>query len=80
MAVGMITIIALLVIRIQAYSPFPALPAGIELPEGAEPAAITAGAGWFAVVVQDGGESLILLFDDDGTPLEQIPIENLPAD
>jgi hypothetical protein len=55
---GVITIVALLVTRMQpALSP---LPAAIDLPDDAFPTAVTAGPGWYLVVTSDGR---ILIFD-----------------
>ena len=51
MIAGLLAIIALLVIRLPAtLPPRPALPAGITLPDGARPEAVTLGRGWVAVV------------------------------
>jgi hypothetical protein len=61
MIVGLVTIVALLVIRLQAPAPAALpLPDAIELPEGASALAFTQGRDWYAVVTQ-GDE--ILIFD-----------------
>lgn len=69
MIVGLITIVALLAIRLQSPAPPPLdLPAALALPEGARAVAFTQGADWIAVVT-DGDE--ILIFDRSGTRLRQ---------
>ena len=61
MIVGLITIIALIVIRFPtAMAARPALPQTITLPAGAKASAVTLGRGWVAVVT-DTEE--ILIFD-----------------
>lgn len=63
MIVGLVTVVALLVIRLQAPSPGPAalmLPDEIALPEGATAQAVTQGRDWYAVVT---GDDEILVFD-----------------
>lgn len=63
MILGLITIMALLVIRLQAVErPAPVLPEAVSLPEGVTPEAITFGRGWYAVVTSD---DRILIFDAD---------------
>jgi hypothetical protein len=57
---GVLTIVALLVIRLQTPPPDLSLPEVIELPDGARAVAFTQGAGWYAVVTE-GDE--ILIFD-----------------
>jgi hypothetical protein len=59
MIVGVITIVALLVTRLQGGSALP-LPEAIVLPDGATAQAVTAGADWYAVVTTD---NRILIFD-----------------
>lgn len=78
MILGVLAIVALLVIRLQAPVPQagpvpPALPATISLPQGARATAVTAGAGWFAVVT-DAGE--ILIYTPDGTLRQRVAIED----
>ncbi|WP_298676791.1 DUF6476 family protein [uncultured Lentibacter sp.] len=71
MIVGLVAVIALLVIRLQAD--VPPLPARISLPEGTKAQAVTQGENWFAVVTQDGR---ILVFARDGsTLLQEITVE-----
>ncbi|MCV2869153.1 DUF6476 family protein [Defluviimonas sp. WL0002] len=61
MILGLITIITLLVIRLQALDrPAPVLPEAVNLPDDATPEAITFGRGWYAVVTDD---DRILIFD-----------------
>lgn len=60
MILGLITIIALIVIRFPAaMSARPALPDAVTLPEGTRAEAVTLGRGWIAVVT-DTDEILIL--------------------
>ncbi len=62
MILGLITLIALLVIRLpggRAPKPAPALPATVTLPAGTRAEAVTFGPGWIAVVT-DRQEILIL--------------------
>ncbi len=61
MILGVLTVVALLVIRLQAPSPtLPVLPAEVSLPAGVEAEAVTFGDGWLAVVTND---DRILIFD-----------------
>jgi Family of unknown function (DUF6476) len=59
MIAGVITIVALLVTRLQGGGALP-LPESIALPDGARAQAVTAGADWYAVVTTD---NRILIFD-----------------
>ena len=74
MIVGLITIVALLVIRLQtpAAAP-PALPEQITLPAGVTAAAVTVGSDWILVVPDSGGE--ILIYDTAGTLIQRTKIE-----
>ena len=67
---GVITIVALLVIRLAALEPAaPALPPALTLPEGESARAVTLGTGWVAVVTADAaGRERIRVFGADGTP------------
>ncbi len=65
---GVLTIVALLVIRLQTPPADLALPEVIDLPEGARATAFTQGAGWYAVVTE-GDE--ILIFDRASGSLRQ---------
>lgn len=75
MIVGLITIIALIVIRFPAaMNARPALPATITLPAGAKASAVTLGRGWVAVVT-DTNE--ILIFDaKTGVLTQTVPIKS----
>ena len=59
MILGLLTIVALLVIRLGTARPLP-LPAVIELPDGTVATAFTRGPDWYAVVT---GNDEILIFD-----------------
>jgi hypothetical protein len=59
MIAGVITIVALLVTRLNGGGPLP-LPETIALPDGAQAQAVTAGDDWYAVVTTD---NRILIFD-----------------
>jgi hypothetical protein len=62
--VGVITIVALLVIRLAPLSRSPLLPDAIALPAGETASAVTLGTGWVAVVTADGaGRERIRVFD-----------------
>jgi len=72
MIAGLVTIVALLVIRLGTPpARLPALPANIDLPEGAEIAAVTLARDW-VVVVTAAGE--ILLYDRavGGAPVQRV--------
>lgn len=70
MIMGLVAVIYLLVIRLNAD--VPPLPSRIELPEGTRAHAFTQGEGWFAVVTED---DRILIFGRDGkTLLQEIDI------
>jgi hypothetical protein len=69
---GVITVVALLVIRLTALAPapLPALPPHLELPRGERAQAVTLGAGWVAVVTRDaaGAERIRVLDAATGAP------------
>jgi len=71
MIVGVITVVAVLVTKLQQVSPPPGLPAGLVLPAGSQARAVTMGTGWIAVVTSNDH---ILVFANDGTLLQDIPI------
>ena len=71
MILGVITVVAVLVTRLQQVSPAPGLPAGLTLPAGTTAQAVTMGTGWIAVVTSNDH---ILVFGNDGTLLQDIPI------
>ncbi len=67
MVVGLITVIVLLVIRLQAVpAQAPLLPDTVRLPDGVSAGAITFGRGWYAVVTTD---DRILIFDAESHAL-----------
>lgn len=68
MIVGVITIVAVIVIRVQADAPRPILPETLVLPEGAEAQAVTVGPGWALVVTTDGR---LLTYDGAGRLVEE---------
>jgi hypothetical protein len=68
MIVGVVVIIGLLVMRINAKPAAPALPESITLPDGSTASAFTMGNGWYAVVTT-GNE--ILIYDRDSGELRQ---------
>jgi Flp pilus assembly protein protease CpaA len=75
MIVGVITIVGLLVTRMQhGFTASPSLPQAIELPEGSTPRAVTMGTGWIAVVTSD---DRILIFEPNGTLRQEVTL--LPA-
>lgn len=71
---GVITVVALLVTRMPDTftGSTPKIPAELNLPEGAKPAAVTFGSGWTAVVTTD---DRILVFDSNGLLLQQVAIQ-----
>jgi len=67
MIFGLITVIVLLVIRLQAIpASAPVLPDEVALPEGVTAEAITFGRGWYAVVT---GDDRILVYDAENHTL-----------
>ncbi|MEL7164107.1 MAG: DUF6476 family protein [Pseudomonadota bacterium] len=58
MIVGVVAVVSLLVIRLQAHPPV--LPEQIVLPDGVAARAVTIGVDWYAVVTDD---DRILIFD-----------------
>ena len=71
MVLGVTAIAAILWLRLSE-PPLPALPAGIALPAGASPAAVTFARDW-TVVVTEGGE--LLLFARDGSLQRRVPAD-----
>lgn len=67
MIVGLLTIVALIVIRLLVVQPLP-LPDAITLPAGTVATAFTRGPDWFAVVTDD---NRILIFDGATGSLKQ---------
>jgi len=68
MIVGVVVIIGLLVMRINAKPAAPALPESITLPDGTTASAYTVGNGWYAVVTTD---DKILIFDRENGEVRQ---------
>jgi hypothetical protein len=68
---GVITIVALLVIRLSSIGAAPEVPAGVALPAGETAEAVTMGKGWIAVVTVDeaGKERIRVLDAATGAPL-----------
>ncbi|MGB3148520.1 MAG: DUF6476 family protein [Paracoccaceae bacterium] len=82
MIVGLITIIALFVIRLpvpaqQEVALPPALPDGITLPDGAGALAVTIGSDWYGVVTD---QNEFLIFDKASGVLRQRVAINPPAE
>lgn len=63
MILGLLAIVWLLVTRLGAPAPLPALPESVTLPEGATPAAVTFARDWLVVVTDTGS---VLLYDRAG--------------
>lgn len=73
MIIGLITIIALLVIRLPAATASrPVLPASISLPEGEAARAVTFGSGWIAVVTER--DEILVLDAETGALRQRVPI------
>lgn len=73
MILGVLTIVALLVIRLQTPEPL-ALPDSIALPDGTRATAFTQGTDWFAVVTENNE---ILIYDRaNGALIQKVTIEN----
>lgn len=71
MIVGVLTIVVLLVIRLQTPAG-PSAPEILNLPEGAEVHALTQGPDFWAVVTKAGK---ILIFDADGSLRREITVD-----
>ena len=72
MIVGVITVVGLLVTRMQQDAAAPVLPENLVLPDGATAAAVTMGTGWIAVVTRDNH---IQIFGLDGKLLNDLRID-----
>lgn len=68
MILGVLTVIVLLVIRLNAPAATLPLPDQVTLPDGATATAFTVGSDWFAVVTEDDE---ILIFDQVTGTLRQ---------
>ena len=77
MIIGLITIVALFVIRLpKAPPPNPALPESLKLPGGLAADAVTMGRGWIGVVASGAAGEEILIFDAASGALRQrIPVK-----
>ena len=75
---GVITIVALLVIRLAPLTRAPDLPEAIRLPPGESARAVTLGSDWIAVVTEDGdGQERIRVLDrTTGADRASLLIEN----
>ena len=71
MIVGVLTIVVLLVIRLQA-PPAPRLPETIALPDGMTAEAVTFGQGWVGIVTTDG--EFLILDQDTGAITDRVAI------
>jgi hypothetical protein len=76
MILGLITIVALLVIRLPSATPArPVLPDSLEMPEGLSAEAVTMGRGWIGIVASGAAGEEFLIFDDKtGTLRQRIPV------
>ena len=76
MILGLITIVALLVIRLpKPAAPRPALPEALRLPEGLAAEAVTMGRDWLGIVASGAAGEEILIFDGKtGTLRQRIPV------
>jgi hypothetical protein len=76
---GVITVVALLVIRLSAFQPAPSpvLPEALVLPSDEAAQAVTLGTGWIAVVTRDAaGQEHIRVFDAaSGAERAAVPID-----
>ncbi|TDT75042.1 hypothetical protein BDE40_1766 [Litoreibacter halocynthiae] len=76
MIVGLVVMITLVVIRLNASTPDLALPAYIKLPDGTRATAFTQAPNWYAVVTAD---DRILIFNrDSGELTQQISVNSRP--
>ena len=76
MMVGLVVVVALIVIRLNADGP--TMPDEITLPEGVNATALTIGEGWWAVVTDD---QRILIYDQlSGGLRQEVVIEPAPQE
>ncbi|MEP3345594.1 MAG: DUF6476 family protein [Litoreibacter sp.] len=76
MIVGLVVMITLVVIRLNAGAPDIAIPDYITLPDGTETTAFTQAPTWYAVVTSD---NRILIFDrDSGELTQEIKVNSRP--
>lgn len=69
---GVLAMVWLLVTRLPMPGRAPELPASLQMPAGASPAAVTMGTGWVAVVTTD---QRILIFGRDGHLRQEIAVQ-----
>jgi hypothetical protein len=77
---GVITVTALLVIRLAPFGAAPALPEAIALPEGERAEAVTLGRDWVAVVTTDGEGQQRVRVLDRATGAARGTVEIAPAE
>ncbi len=78
MIAGIVAVVTVVVQRMPRPEPYPALPDGLTLPDGAVPEAVTFGRGFIAVVTRDGR---ILILDRATGALRQTVVpEAAPTD
>ena len=72
MILGLVAIVGLLVTRLRAEPPLPALPQGIHLPAGTQVEALTFARGYTVVVTQAGA---VLVYRRDGTLAQTLTLD-----
>lgn len=78
--VGVITIVAVLVIRLSSIAPAPLLPEALALPPGETAQAVTLGTGWVAVVTRDAAGTERIRVLDAATGTERAAVTFAPAE
>jgi uncharacterized protein DUF6476 len=73
MIIGVVTIITLLVIRLQGDPSTTPLPAEITLPDGTKATAFTQSGDWYAVIT--AGNEILIFNREDGTLRQRIEIK-----
>ena len=76
MIAGVITIVAVVVTRLQRPAPYPAIPEALALPPGTEAEAVTFGRGFVLVVTRDG--RLLVLDRGTGTLRQTVTLGRAP--
>jgi hypothetical protein len=76
MIAGVITIVAVVVTRLQHPAPYPALPETLALPPGTEAEAVTFGRGFVIVVTRDG--QLLVLDRATGALRQTVALKPAP--
>lgn len=78
MILGLLTIVALLVIRFyQPAARPPVLPEAVVLPKGMQAKAVTFGTGWYAVVTT--GDEILIYDSKTGELRQRVPVGDTPA-